>query len=129
VIFPLMTAFSYGFLDNAINTSSSQFLCSFGFNFSPGSGCATIATRILGTIGSFITDIFTANPAGAFGDLTAGPFIFPVLQSFIIYGSLVAMGFTFLPLFNLTVVDAFIVDFSRSIGERMDFLSLLTRLL
>lgn len=37
-------------------------------------------------------------------------------------------GLTFIPFLNFTIVDTFIVDFSKAIGERLDFLSMLTGL-
>lgn len=40
--------------------------------------------------------------------------------------ALIGAGLTFIPFLNFTIVDAFIVDFSKAIGERMDFMSMLT---
>lgn len=40
----------------------------------------------------------------------------------------IVAGLTFIPFLSLTVLDAFIVDFSKAIGERLDFMSLLTGL-
>ncbi len=129
-IYPLMTAISYGFLDYSIQIAGHQFVCTF--NPIPDSLCGgqeTLIGRILGAIGAFVSDIFTLNPGGAIIAVTASPVILPIFRSFVIYSGLIAMGLSLIPLLNLTVVDAFIVDFSKSIGERMDFLSLLTRIL
>ena len=47
----------------------------------------------------------------------AGPWVFAIAA--------VVAGLTFIPFLNFTIVDAFIVDFSKAIGERLDFMSLL----
>jgi len=47
----------------------------------------------------------------------SGNWVFP-------FGLAIA-GLTFIPFLNFTIVDAFIVDFSRAIGEKIDFMTLL----
>lgn len=38
------------------------------------------------------------------------------------------LGFTFIPFLNFLIMDAFIVDFSKAFGERLDFMTLLSGL-
>jgi hypothetical protein len=40
----------------------------------------------------------------------------------------VAVGLTFVPFLNFIILDAFIVDFSKAVGERVDFMSLMSGL-
>ena len=126
-IYPLVTSISYGFLDYSIQYAGQQFLCAFGVN--PTSVCPLITTRILESMGTVFTSFFSLNFGEFVAQITAGPIILPIFRAFVMYSGLVAMGLTLIPLLNLTVVDAFIVDFSKAMGERMDFLSLLTRIL
>ena len=110
-IYPLLISVSYGFLVNAIEYRPS------------------ITSGILPSIGSIISPIFSAlfGPSGL--SLTALINLFePILNPLFIWGGMVAVGLTVLPLLNLVIVDAFIIDFSRAVGERMDLLSILTRI-
>ncbi|MCL5419802.1 MAG: hypothetical protein M1354_02890 [Candidatus Marsarchaeota archaeon] len=137
VILPIMVSLSYGFIDYAMANAGGQFICSFGFNnlnFN-GASCppsTTLPYKFIETAGDFFGGIFTGNICcgtnTAVYYLSGGPLLLPVFQSFLLFGGLVTIGMSFMPLIIITVVDAFIVDFSKSIGERMDFLSLLTRL-
>jgi hypothetical protein len=110
IIYPVMTMISYGFLDRALDAAGTALYTNLGIGGTGTFGWVTDTLNVL-TSAIFPITLFTA------------------IQSFLVEGGLVAMGLTFIPLFNLTVVDVFIVDFSRSMGERMDFLSLLTRIL
>ncbi|EQD57918.1 hypothetical protein B2A_04611, partial [mine drainage metagenome] len=37
-------------------------------------------------------------------------------------------GLTFIPFLNFTILDAFIVDFSKVMGEKVSFMALLSNL-
>ncbi len=126
-VYPLMTSISYGFLDSSIATAQNQFTCVIGMNPTFSSSCPTIISRVLNLLGDLFSSAWNGNlsPQSLLGD----QYFRPIIQSFLIYSGLIAMGLSLIPLLNLTVVDAFIVDFSRAMGERMDFLSLLTRIL
>ncbi|MGC8586031.1 MAG: hypothetical protein ACP5K5_00595 [Candidatus Micrarchaeia archaeon] len=100
MVFPLLTSITYGFID--VNISS----------LSSGLGYATLAGEIFSLILAYLTG--TSLPV-----LTSGATFF---------GYLIA-GLTFIPFLNFTIVDAFIVDFSKAVGERMDFMSLLTNII
>jgi hypothetical protein len=51
------------------------------------------------------------------------------MGSVMTYLGLIIIGLVFVPLLNFIIVDTFIIDFSQAIGERMDFLSMLTGIL
>ncbi|MCL4365116.1 MAG: hypothetical protein M1569_01180 [Candidatus Marsarchaeota archaeon] len=110
-IYPLLISVSYGFLVNAIEYRPS------------------ITGGILPSIGAIISPIYRALFGGSGLSLTALINSFePILNPLFIWGGMVAVGLTVLPLLNLVIVDAFIIDFSRAVGERMDLLSILTRI-
>jgi len=64
------------------------------------------------------------NLVGLFSDPT-GP-ILGIINSVFEWLGLALAGTLVLPLITFTIVNTFIIDFSQSVGERMDFLSLLT---
>ncbi len=101
LIYPLVTAITYGFIDT------------------------TLVPYTIPALGSDILLTFLVNvPAVLFGgqiNVPTGPWVFAL-------GTTVS-GLTFMGFLNFTIVDAFIVDFSRSIGERIDFMSLLVGLI
>ena len=55
-----------------------------------------------------------------FGSLSSGSADFLARLGYVI------MGLTFVPFLNFIILDAFIVDFSKSVGERIDFMSMMT---
>ncbi|MHB1830054.1 MAG: hypothetical protein ACYCO0_01545 [Candidatus Micrarchaeaceae archaeon] len=100
VIFPLMASMTYGFIDVAIVNSVS-----------------------VNTLLNFLFLPLVVTPSSLFFTLST------ILTPLILFGGLVSAGLIFIPLLNLIVVDAFIVDFSKAIGERMDLFSILTRII
>jgi hypothetical protein len=134
IIYPLMTAVTLGFLTHALDTAEVQF-CQFSFGIGAAFGATCPAGSVVGTIVNMIAtwvsntfSLFLGHFSNAAYAQSLLPVIVPLFRAYAIYGAFVAIGLTFLPLLSLTVVDVFIVDFSTAIGERMDFLSLLTRL-
>ena len=123
-IYPLMVVFTYGFLDTAIQNAYLAGGAGFPelFNLAP-----TMLTGLLSAIPTIISDVFSSGPSGILPALLAA--FEPTLNPLIIYGGFVGAGLVLIPMLTLIVVDAFIVDFSRAIGERMDLFSLLTRML
>ncbi|MCL4373304.1 MAG: hypothetical protein M1360_00895 [Candidatus Marsarchaeota archaeon] len=105
LVFPLLTSITYGFIDtNIVSTCLGT------------SACGQV--YMLGTV---LSMVFTyATGAGVNLSLLTG--------GVKVFGYILA-GLTFIPFLNFTIVDAFIVDFSRSIGERMDFMSLLSNII
>lgn len=51
-----------------------------------------------------------------------------VLTTLAVSAGYYVAGLTFIPFLNFLILDAFIVDFSKSIGEKIDFMSLLSGL-
>ncbi len=136
-VYPLMTSISYGFLDYALGVAGHNLMCNMGIPSGVlGAGCtASFLGGFVLTVGEIFLQMATGQLATAFllpngvaGSYGALP-MYTLLQQFLIYGGLVGMGMTFIPLINITIVDTFIVDFSKSVGERMDFISLLTRIM
>ncbi len=102
-VFPLMVTIGYGFIDVALSTVSSS--------FSPGLVWSVLSQ-------AFIDAIFTGGGFGGF----LGTLVYPLINVF----GLMAIGVILVPFINFIVIDTFIIDFSSAVGERMDFMSLLT---
>lgn len=103
LVYPLITAITYGFINNNANLSClNSITCSLG----------TFFQAIFYLLFTFFA---TQSPI---------PLGTPLSGLLVQLGYLIA-GFTFIPYLNFTIVDAFIADFSTAIGERMDFTSLL----
>jgi len=125
-MFPLMVSITYGFLDTAMQNA--QVILSNNFiGFTGIAGAALYVVQqwfalMPKLIASGCIVSFIANPSC----LTAYTNAFTPL---IVNGGFIAAGLILLPLLNLVIVDAFIVDFSRAIGERMDLFSILTRVI
>ncbi len=104
LILPLMTSITYGYLDFQLSTVQT---------LTP----AGITSYLLEYGIPLAVEYFTS--LGAFApQLPGGPTLFQIV--------LLGGGMTFLPFINFTVVDAFIVDLSSAIGERVNFMTLLT---
>jgi len=119
ILLPLLVAVNYGFINVAIQNK----------------------LPTISTIPKLITKPFASlftNPNSFFASLSANPlkFIGDVLKSIgakilnlVDFIGYVFAGVLLLPIFTLVIVDVFISDFSQAVGERMDFLSILTNLI
>lgn len=116
VIFPIMVSLSYGFLDAVISNLGAGGLL--------GVPIANLFSYVFTGVLSAAPAVFTSGPGGAFEAA-----IQTVFTPLITYAGFIGAGLIIVPMLNLIVVDAFIVDFSRAIGERMDLFSILTRVL
>lgn len=115
IIYPLITAMTYGFIDVNI-----PFLVSCAGKSIVSSVFSTCAVSNLGapfmTVISSVSNFSTLlNAVGT-----------PVGNIFINLGYIIA-GLTIIPVMNIIIVDAFIIDFSRAIGEQMSFGQLFQR--
>lgn len=123
-IYPLMVVLTYGFLDTAIQNA--YVAGGAGFPI-----IANLANTILGdlfrAIPAIISDVLSSGVSGILPALLSA--FEPTLDPLIVYGGFMGAGLVLIPMLTLIVVDAFIVDFSKAIGERMDLFSLLTRML
>jgi hypothetical protein len=109
ILFPLMVNLTYGFINVGLDANSSIFTA------------ASVAIMVTGILGIALVFLFATSPLG-------GPFIV-LLQSFLTFAGLIAVGLTIIPIINFIVIDSFIIDFSQAVGERMSFMSLLTNLI
>ena len=107
LIYPLLVCLTYGYVNVGLDASNIQY------------GVTTGAVEgITGLVGTFLTSWLTIPYATAT--------FHSWLTGFLMYASLAAAGLVFLPLLNFVILDVFILDFSQAIGERMNFMSLLT---
>ncbi|MGC8675947.1 MAG: hypothetical protein ACP5T3_00310 [Candidatus Micrarchaeia archaeon] len=101
MLFPLLIALSYGFVDVAVSKAASL-------------------VTISGLESALLGIIFA--PLGAALAIDA-------LVNFFVFAGYIIAGIVFLPIFTLTIVDVFIRDFSRAVGEQMNFMSILTNMI
>ncbi len=108
IIYPLLVSVTYGFIDT-------QLMGAIGATSIADIGNAfVIMLESVGTIiASLITQLFTGNLAFANIWLQDGYII---------------AGLTFIPFLNFIVLEAFVVDFSKVMGEQMSFMALLGNL-
>jgi hypothetical protein len=109
ILYPLLVGFTYGYIDVQLDMYNIIFTLF---------GDATIFTGILAPILVFI---FSTSSFGG----TINGFIVPFMK----FGADAIIGLTIIPFLNFIILDVFVVDFSRAVGERMSFLSLLTRII
>lgn len=123
IIYPLMVTVTYGFLDYSLNTTVGNFntLLTLLSNAKIFGGLVGAVFVLGGTLtNSFLTSLLNLL-CGVNSAFCTPSF----LNSVVLYVAVLLIGLTFIPFLNFMIVDAFIVDFSQAIGERMDFLSLL----
>jgi len=120
ILLPLLVAVNYGFIDVAIQNIPLATL---------DKEIATIANLITNPLASLFNDpqsfaaLVYENPLTPIGSALAA------LIDIIDFIGYVFAGVLLLPIFTLVIVDVFIADFSQAVGERMDFLSILTNLI
>ena len=116
LVYPTLVSVTYGFLDSSI------LLAPFH-----------IGTASIGCFSTALISLFTSSftSGAALSSLTsplassASCGVASVSSILTPFGYLIA-GLTFVPFLNFIILDAFIVDFSKAIGERIDFMSLLS---
>ncbi len=125
-VYPFMVACTYGFMDTAILNVAH--VGSGSGNYSP---LATLGDYIvkgmIPAIWPVISGALAHGASGAVPNFLSS--MMPYFGALVLYGGLVNVGLELVPLLNLVIVDAFIVDFSKAIGERMDLFSILTRII
>lgn len=125
-IYPLVTLMGYGFLDVAMANVPNA-VCLPGACFQ--GSFTTLMTGIAGGIfNAVITALFLSNCTNPTALACQSTSLSNLITPLAIYGGFVSVGLMLLPLLNLIIVDAFIVDVSKTIGERIDLMSLLTRI-
>jgi hypothetical protein len=102
LVYPLLISITYGYIDSQ--------LISLGVVTLLGQGAFLTYFQIIFSLFGIIAA--QSNSAVLFAQ----------------FGYLIA-GFTFIPFLNFLILDAFIVDFSKAFGEKLDFMSLLSGLI
>jgi len=107
IIYPLLIAITYGFINVHV-----PFITACLQNGSITASCAisNIAKPVLALIFYSNTTASGANVASLFVNI-----------------GYVLVGLTIMPVMVIAIVDAFIVDFSRAIGEQMSFATLFSK--
>ncbi len=103
LVYPLLTAITYGFITTQIGTLSAIALIS----------------QFIGGITGILSTVIVS---------TVTPAIF-ISGKFALNLGYIIGGLTFMPFLNFLILDAFIIDFSSAMGERMEFMSLLSGLI
>ncbi len=122
IIYPLLIAITYGYIDVSANT----------FCLSGPFACAASATGFGSSFFASVTSPFPIMSAlaGSVGSTlsTVGGVALSPLQSLAgaiayFYNEIgyVLAGLTLIPIINILIVDVFIIDFSKAVGERMSF--------
>ncbi len=111
IVYPLLISLTYGYVDVAANLVCMQ-----------STACAVLGatTSILAAIGALVLNLVTTL------SLSALPAAIGALFMYIGY---ILVGLTVIPFINIAIVDAFIIDFSSAIGERMSFSQLFSNLI
>ncbi len=118
LIYPLMVSMTYGFIDYGLNQV---------FPAAAKAGILLLPNSLIPQspleVAACIIDITLCPAAIGVNALSV------YMGSVMTYLGLIIIGLVFVPLLNFIIVDTFIIDFSQAIGERMDFLSMLTGIL
>lgn len=118
LVYPMVTILNYGFINTGIG------------NVFPTAFVEGVTSLGIGALAGFgkagaIYGALTILPTYLNGGNLANFLPLPIMT----YMGLMWIGLTVVPLINLIIVDVFIIDFSQAIGERMDLLSMLIRVL
>lgn len=108
IVYPLLVCFTYGFVNMQMNANYGAMEAAYA------------TTMVGGIIGIVAAILFT---------VVASPIFSGLLAALIKYMGLAVIGLTVIPMLNFILVDVFVGDFSKAVGERMSFLSLLTNMI
>ncbi len=97
IIYPLLITITYGYVDVSANVSCIQQLSCGG-------------AQVLQAVSSI-----------AYGDASFTSLAGTAIGNLVLYIGYIVTGLVVLPLLNLAIVDAFIIDFSTAVGEKMSF--------
>ncbi len=126
-IYPLLVSINYGFLVYALSTNTLSSLVNLSSGTIAFFGVPLMFINLMASLTTGLT-----GSALSFFSLGSYPYtqLVGAFPSYLFeYFGLVISGLMFIPVLELVLVDVFIIDFSQAIGERMDLLSLFTRLL
>jgi hypothetical protein len=108
VVYPLLVCFTYGYLNVNLDANNAAV------------NLSQFVVVITAIIGMFLPEIYLVT-----GTATA----FTLLGQLIKFIGLAVVGLSVIPMLNFIIVDVFISDFSKAVGEKINFLSLLTNIL
>ncbi len=126
-VYPLLVGITYGFVGQAVGslwtnilTSIPNILKSEGLSFVYAIGWAFTPGTTVGSSFNLLSNILSQNAT----TVSTNAF-YQLLE---IFGLDIA-GAVFLPILNFIILDAFIVDFSKAIGEQISFMRIIEQLL
>ena len=100
IVFPLLTSITYGFINVQMQSQGLAYLLS----------SVNLSTLVAGFL----------SPATV---ISGG--VYTLLMSIVEGIGYLVAGLTFVPFINFIILDAFIADFSKAIGERINFMSMM----
>lgn len=116
ILYPILTIINYGFINVTVD------------NVYPATISFMDGLLVSGVVTGGASSALYA--AGVYLSYLLGNNLATILPTYLfVYVGIIWIGLTLIPLINLIIVDVFIIDFSQAIGERMDLLSLLIRIL
>lgn len=109
IVYPLLVAITYGYVNVGMQNTAGVLI------WLEGSGA------LGGILGLLVLVGVPTLVGSAFAGVTGAMLL--------TYLGLAIMGLVFVPILTFVLVDVFIIDFSSAVGEKMDFLSLLTNVI
>lgn len=118
IIYPLLICMTYGYIDVTGNLACLQYYSTASTMLSGTTG----QCGITGFIAELSSVLFSEGAVVGTATTVAGiPASIGALVSYIGY---IIAGLTIVPFMNIAIVDAFVIDFSSAIGERMSIAQL-----
>jgi hypothetical protein len=107
LVYPLLVSMSYGFIDVQLQSTS----------------LATLAGGLFSSLYTLVLGSGLSCPISVSGAGTSSPCA--SFDSAVLETGYLIVGLLIIPFLNFAILDAFIVDFSRAMGERVDFMSMI----
>ena len=133
IIYPLLITITYGFVSTGLLATLNNPTNLQGMLNAFGNMVLNVSIALFNLITIWSTNNFAANTGANLQAITISAS--QAYQSAMgeIYLLLEAMGFvfaglTFIPFLNFTILDSFVMDFSKAIGERVSFMDLIAGL-
>ena len=124
-VYPLLVSITYGFITTVQSAEWANVTLNFSQFYQSLFTALINAFVPTGGVGSVIGTASAASILATITGAAGANTIYGVMEMV----GLMYAGILFIPLLNFVILDAFIVDFSQAVGERMSFMSLIGRLL
>lgn len=111
IIYPLLVCITYGYVNYGVQST-----------FPSGAIDIAYVSTLIGGVTSFLLAAIAQGIIGSYISI-------PGFVQFFQFAGYVGMGLVLVPILNVLIVDVFVIDFSQAVGERIDFASLLTRMI